>query len=316
MRTNKRTTQTTACCADPCSLTRLRPALAAPYYAPPHQDQFHKLLDIVEYIIVGVTTIHIGGLGDHHGHGHGHGYDAGAAAATTHNLIGLCTGCLVHGLFSMGRLAELWWFSCDTDAVHTAVFSLKRMATGVAARAVVLVGVITGVGPRSVGWVLAALALTYFMSMGELLVRVVLNKYHTSTTRGKKAKGGTTSSTGIHGKGSEAAETAAAAAATPSSSSTAGGSALGAKQVPMHISFFAHRFGEFMMLMVGESVLSLSTTQVADLDVDVYISVVAGYVVTSAMMFLLYVDVYTQYACVCVREGGHHAIPYHRSLCV
>ena len=292
MRTNKRTTQTTACCADPCLLARLRPALAAPYYAPPHQDQFHKLLDIVEYIIVGVTTIHIGGLGDHHGHGHGHGYDAGAAAATTHNLIGLCTGCLVHGLFSMGRLAELWWLSRDTDAVHTAVFSLKRMATGVAARAVILVGVITGVGPRSVGWVLAALALTYFMSMGELLVRVVLNKYHISTTRGKKAKGGTTSSTGIHGKGSEAAETAAAAAATPSSSSTAGGSALGAKQVPMHISFFAHRFGEFMMLMVGESVLSLSTTQVADLDVDVYISVVAGYVVTSAMMFLLYVDVH------------------------
>ena len=250
----------------------------------------------MEYIVVGVTTIHIGGLSDHgHGHGHGHGYDAGAAAATTHNLIGLCTGCLVHGLFSMGRLAELWWLSRDTDAVHTAVFSLKRMATGVVARAVVLVGVITGVGPlRSVGWVLAALALTYFMGMGELLVRAILNKYHISTTGGKKAKGGTStfvsSSKDIHGKGSEAAETAAAAA-TPSSSSTAGGSALGAKQVPMHISFFAHRFGEFMMLMVGESVLSLSTTQVAELDVDVYISVVAGYVVTSAMMFLLYVDV-------------------------
>jgi low temperature requirement protein LtrA len=58
--------------------------------------------------------------------------------------------------------------------------------------------------------------------------------------------------------------------------------------VPSHISYFIHRVGEFTMLMVGESVLSLSALKNITPTLEFYVSLICGFILTSSIMFIQY----------------------------
>ena len=58
--------------------------------------------------------------------------------------------------------------------------------------------------------------------------------------------------------------------------------------VPSHISYFIHRIGEFTMLMVGESVLSLTALKNMTPTVEFYFSLICGFFITSSIMFIQY----------------------------
>ena len=58
--------------------------------------------------------------------------------------------------------------------------------------------------------------------------------------------------------------------------------------VPSHISYFIHRIGEFTMLMVGESVLSLSALKNITPTLEFYVSLICGFILTSSIMFIQY----------------------------
>ena len=88
------------------------------------------------------------------------------------------------------------------------------------------------------------------------------------------------------------------------------------RTVPHHISYLIHRIGEFTMLMVGESVLSLSALRITSPTWEFYLSLVCGFTITSSIMFIQYsTSVFHAEKHVLRRSGKYGIIWFHVKFC-
>ena len=214
-------------------------------------DTAHKILDIAEYMIVGLMAFHISGLPCGHGHHDGHGdqshdkqpHEDHHLGATTFgseelNALGFAAAACSHTALLVGRYLEMAVLSSDPASAMVGKKSVEKKGLVLVVRLAAFAYLFQLSGNRGLALVLKVLAVLIFTNYMELLelVRAIL------FPRKQRQETASSSSNNNNNK-----------AQTAKKKDDHGGE----RGVPLHIGFVAHRFGEFMMLMIGEGVLSL-----------------------------------------------------------